>query len=60
MEAKWAAVHKAIRASPAAVKSTKAKPEKQKRFGKKRLTLAERKNKVSQKKAYKARQAQKA
>jgi len=60
LEAKWAAVHKAIRASPAAVKNTKAKPEKQKRFGSKRLSNADRKNKVAQKKAYKAKQAQKA
>jgi hypothetical protein len=58
LEAKWTAVHKAIRASPAAVKSTKAKPEKQKRFGKLRLTLKERKNKVAQKKAHKAKVAQ--
>jgi large subunit ribosomal protein L5e len=58
LEAKWTAVHKAIRASPAAVKSTKPKPEKQKRFGKLRLTLKERKNKVAQKKAHKAKLAQ--
>lgn len=51
LEAKWAAVHKAIRANPSFVKSTKAKPEKQKRFGKLKLTLAERKNKVQQKMA---------
>jgi len=58
IEAKWIAVHKAIRASPAPVKSTKAKPEKQKRFGKVRLNLKERKNKVAQKKAHKAKKAQ--
>lgn len=60
LEAKWAAVHKAIRANPAAVKSTKAKPEKQKRWAKKKLTLSERKNKVQQKLASKAAAAQKA
>jgi len=58
LEAKWTAVHKAIRTSPASVKSTKPKPEKQKRFGKLRLTLKERKNKVAQKKAHKAKLAQ--
>ena len=60
LEAKWTAVHKAIRASPAAVKSTKAKPEKQKRFGQAKISLKDRKNRVAQKKAYKARLAQKA
>jgi len=60
LEAKWTAVHKAIRANPAAVKSTKAKPEKQKRWAKKKLTLSERKNKVQQKLASKAAAAQKA
>lgn len=60
LEAKWAAVHKAIRANPAAVKSTKAKPEKQKRFGQAKISLKDRKNRVAQKKAYKARLASKA
>jgi len=60
LEAKWAAVHKAIRANPAFVKSTKAKPEKQKRWTKKKLTLSERKNKVQQKLATRAAAAQKA
>jgi len=60
LEAKWAAVNKAIRANPAAVKSTKAKPEKQKRWAKKKLTLSERKNKVQQKLASRAAAAQKA
>jgi large subunit ribosomal protein L5e len=60
LEAKWAAVHKAIRANPAAVKSTKAKPEQQKRFRSAKISLKDRKNRVAQKKAYKARLASKA
>lgn len=57
IEAKWAAVHKAIRANPALKKSTKTKPEKQKRFRKGKLNLADRKNRVQQKLAYKERKA---
>lgn len=60
IENKWAAVHKAIRANPAAVKSTKPKPEKQKRWGKRRSTLKERKNRVKQILANRAAAAQKA
>jgi len=57
IEAKWAAVHKAIRADPSMKKSTKKKPETQKRFRKAKLTLADRKNRVSQKLAYIERKA---
>jgi large subunit ribosomal protein L5e len=49
LEAKWAAVHKNIRAKPAFTKSTKPKPATQKRFGAKKLTLAERKNRIKEK-----------
>jgi large subunit ribosomal protein L5e len=57
IEAKWAAVHKAIRADPSMKKSTKKKPETQKRFRRAKLTLAERKNKIKQKLAYIERKA---
>jgi large subunit ribosomal protein L5e len=60
LEAKWTAVHKAIRANPALVKSSKPKPEKQKRFGRKRATIGERKNRVNQILANRAKAAQKA
>lgn len=49
LEAKWTAVHKAIRANPAAVKSTKPKPKEQKRFNPARLTYQQRKDRVKQK-----------
>jgi len=49
LEAKWAAVHKAIRANPAHKKTGKPKPAQQKRFHQKKLTLAERKERVKAK-----------
>lgn len=52
LEAKWAAVHKAIRADPTMKKSTKTKPATQKRFRKGKSSLAERKNKIKQKLAH--------
>jgi len=54
LESKWTAVHKAIRAdpSPKAVAKTEIKP---KRFGKKPLSLAERKGRVKTKMANMAR-----
>jgi large subunit ribosomal protein L5e len=57
IEAKWAAVHKAIRADPSQKKSTKKKPETQKRFRRGKLTNADRKNRIQQKLAYLQRQA---
>jgi len=57
LEKKWAAVHKAIRDSPAAKKSNKPKPEKQKRFRRAKMSLAEKKNRIKQKLAYNARKA---
>jgi large subunit ribosomal protein L5e len=49
LEATWTAVHKNIRAKPAHTKSTKPKPATQKRWGPKKLTLAERKNRIKEK-----------
>jgi large subunit ribosomal protein L5e len=49
IEAKWTAVHKAIRANPAHKKTAKPKPAQQKRFHQKRLTLAERKERIKAK-----------
>lgn len=57
IEAKWAAVHKAIRADPVMKKSEKKKPEVQKRFRRGKLTLADRKNRIKQKLAYIERKA---
>jgi len=57
IEKKWAAVHKAIRDKPAAVKSTKKKPEKQKRFRRAKMSLDEKKNRIKQKIAYHERKA---
>jgi len=53
-ESKWAAVHKAIRADPSAKKSEKPKPETQKKYNKKRLNIGQRKNKIRQALAYRA------
>jgi len=58
MEAKWTAVHKAIKANPVYVKTEKKKPATPKRFGKQKLNLAERKNRVKQTLANKAKKAQ--
>jgi large subunit ribosomal protein L5e len=55
LEGAWAKVHKAIRADPTHKKSTKPKPAVQKRFGKAKLSLAQRKDSVRQKLAAKAR-----
>jgi len=57
IEAKWAAVHKAIRADPSMKKSAKKKPEQQKRFRRGKLTLADRKNRIKQKLAHIERKA---
>jgi large subunit ribosomal protein L5e len=51
IEATWAAVHKAIRADPAAKKSTKPKPKVQKHYGKRKMSLAQRKDRVRQRMA---------
>jgi large subunit ribosomal protein L5e len=55
LEGAWSKVHKAIRADPAHKSSAKPKPQKQKRFGKAKVSLAQRKDKVRQKLAAKAR-----
>jgi len=57
LEKKWVAVHKAIRDSPAPKKSTKTKPEKQKRFRRAKMTLPEKKNRIKQKIALNERRA---
>jgi large subunit ribosomal protein L5e len=57
LEKRWTAVHKAIKDSPAAKKSTKPKPEKQKRFRRAKMTLSEKKNRIKQKIAYRERKA---
>jgi len=55
LEATWAKVHKAIRANPVHKSTLKAKPQKQKRYGRKKMSLAQRKDRVQQKLASKAR-----
>jgi large subunit ribosomal protein L5e len=55
LEATWAKVHKAIRADPAHKPSTKEKPKTQKRFSKAKISLSQRKDRVRQKLAAKAR-----
>jgi len=57
LEKKWTAVHKAIRDSPLPKKSTKTKPEKQKRFRRAKMTLPEKKNRIKQKIALNERRA---
>jgi len=51
LEALYKKVHKAIRDNPAAVKSQKAKPTKQKNYRQERRSLAQRKARVAQKKS---------
>jgi len=58
LEATWTKVHKAIRADPAAKKSTKPKPAVQKKFGKNKMSLAQRKDRVRQKLASKQRKSE--
>jgi len=58
LEKQWQKVHKAIRADPSPKKSTKQKPKVQKRFNKVRLSRAQRKDTVRQKKEAKARKQQ--
>jgi len=55
LESTWTKVHKAIRANPEHKPSTKPKPKVQKRFGKAKISLAQRKDTVRQKLAAKAR-----
>jgi len=57
LESKWAAVHKAIKADPTFKKSEKVAPATQKRFRKGKTSLAEKKNKIAQKKAWIERKA---
>jgi len=57
LEKKWTEVHKAIRANPAAKKSDKPKPKEQKRFRRAKMSLAEKRNRIKQKLAYKERLA---
>jgi large subunit ribosomal protein L5e len=56
LEATWAKVHKAIRATPLKKAAAKPKPEKQKRHNKARISLAQRRDKIKQKLAHKAKQ----
>jgi large subunit ribosomal protein L5e len=58
VEKTWQKVHKAIRADPTHKKITKQPPKVQKRFGKARLSLEQRKDKVRQKKEARARKQQ--
>jgi large subunit ribosomal protein L5e len=57
LEATWVKVHKAIRADPTHKSTAKPAPAAQKRWGKVRLSLAQRKDKVRQKLASKAKKA---
>jgi len=57
LEATWAKVHKSIRANPLHKSTLKTKPEKQKRYGRKKMSLAQRKDRVRQKLASKERKA---
>jgi len=57
LEKTWQKVHKAIRENPDFVKSTKKRPEVQKRFGRTKMSLAQRKDRIRQKKEARARQA---
>jgi len=57
LEKKWTEVHKAIRSNPAAKKSDKPKPTPQKRFRRGKMSLAEKRNRIKQKVAYKQRKA---
>jgi len=58
LEGAWTKVHKAIRADPSLKKTTKKAPPAKKRWGKKSLSLAQRKDKVRQKLAAKARKTE--
>jgi large subunit ribosomal protein L5e len=58
LEAAWTKVHKAIRADPTHKSTAKPKPATQKRWTKAKLNLAQRKDKVRQKMAAKARKAE--
>jgi len=49
IEQMYAGAHKAIRADPEHKKTAKPRPEKQKRWGRKKFTLAQRKDRVRQK-----------
>jgi len=49
IEKMYAAAHKAIRADPEHKSSAKQKPEKQKRWNRKKFNLAQRKDRVRQK-----------
>jgi len=49
IEQMYAAAHKAIRADPEHKKTEKKKPEKQKRWGRKKFNQAQRKDRVRQK-----------
>jgi len=55
LEKTWAKVHQAIRADPTHKSTSKPKPKVQKRFGKSKISLAQRKDTVRQKLAAKAR-----
>jgi len=58
LEATWTKVHKAIRANPAKKPNPKTKPAIQKRFTKAAISLAQRKDKIRQKLAHKAKTAE--
>jgi len=58
LEKKWTEVHKAIRANPVPKKVEKVKPKDQKRFRRAKMTLADRRNRIKQKIALKAKAQQ--
>lgn len=58
LEKTWLKVHQAIRADPVHKSTAKPKPQVQKRFGKAKLSLAQRKDKIRQKLASKAKKQQ--
>jgi len=55
LEKTWTKVHQAIRADPTHKSTAKPKPAPQKKFGKRKISLAQRKDKIRQKLAAKAR-----
>lgn len=57
LEAMWTQVHKAIRANPVHVSTKKPEPATRKRYGRVRMSLAQRKDRVRQKLATKAKKA---
>jgi large subunit ribosomal protein L5e len=60
LEAAWAKVHKAIRADPTHKSTAKPEPASRKRYGRVKMSLSQRKDRVRQKLATRAKKAEKA